>query len=223
MGEFFSKFYGVPLNGKSTIQAKLLARFSSGALMHLAEAEHWGKKRNKNVRVNVAGLGTGVWANGIKTHITPTEMNALIMRSYISLLSSGFPAPKVTVVEFNYSDFLTAFKKYKPRYFQDASGLTNEGNGRQSFRIKGRKYVLHTKGTATDGHPFVKVPELIVANYAWDSNSFPGNEYWGGKLAASGDPAAASCSTIWNHMNPECNGKFMSGHNPMVVQKDGSM
>jgi len=224
--QFFSNFYGVALDGSTTIQAKLFARFSSGALMHLAEAEHWGKKRNKNVRVNVVGLGTGVWANHISTHISKTEMNALIMSSYIELLSgsSNF-APKVTVVEFNFSGFLDAFNQYKNKYFKNASGLTNEDNGRQSFTMNGRKYVLHTKGTLYDGHPFVKlkVPELIVANYAWDSNAFPGNEYWGGNLAASGDPAAASCSTIWNHMNPECNGKFMSGDNTMVIQPDGTM
>merc|ERR1711964_811035 len=104
--KFFSDFYGVTLDASTTIQKKMLARFSSGALMHLAEAQHWGKKRNKNVRVNVVGLGTGVWANHISTHISKTEMNALIMSSYISLLSSLSKfVPKVTVVEFNFSGF----------------------------------------------------------------------------------------------------------------------
>ena len=61
---------------------------------------------------------------------------------------------------------------------------------------------------------------LTVAMYAWDSNSFPGNEYYHGMLSASGDPAAASCSTISFVQNSEINEENITGKNTGVYFYD---
>ncbi|KAI1455977.1 hypothetical protein F4805DRAFT_253657 [Annulohypoxylon moriforme] len=51
--------------------------------------------------------------------------------------------------------------------------------------------------------------QLLVISYAWDGNAFPGNEYWLGNVAGSGDPAAASMSTVAELHNPMVNPKFL--------------
>ena len=44
-----------------------------------------------------------------------------------------------------------------------------------------------------------------MTSYAWDGNSFPGNEYWLGMCCASGDPAAVCCSSVGEVQNVEVN------------------
>jgi hypothetical protein len=60
--------------------------------------------------------------------------------------------------------------------------------------------------------------KLLVAMYAWDGNAYPGNEYWDGALSASGDPAAACCSTIAELQNPEIN-EYLLSNEPLRYGK----
>lgn len=57
--------------------------------------------------------------------------------------------------------------------------------------------------------PQLSIPDkLLVAQYAWDGNAWPGNEFWWpgrSQWDASGDPAAACCSTIGELQNAYIN------------------
>jgi len=59
----------------------------------------------------------------------------------------------------------------------------------------------------------------VVAAYAWDGNSFPGNEYWSGSRTASGDPAAACCSQIPQFQNAYVNTENICSHNLHVASE----
>ena len=61
--------------------------------------------------------------------------------------------------------------------------------------------------------------KLVVAMFAWDGNSYVGNEYWQGLLSASGDPAAACCSNIPELLNPDIN-LAVRGDNARVATRD---
>ena len=66
----------------------------------------------------------------------------------------------------------------------------------------------------------IKEDKIIVSSWAYDGNSYPGNEYWVGSLWTSGDPAAACATQIHELHNPQINPK-MRGRNTHVATKDG--
>lgn len=65
---------------------------------------------------------------------------------------------------------------------------------------------------------------VTVAMFAWDGNSYVGNEYYLGKeyLSVSGDPAAAACSAISELMNPDINRAMLNPEKITYLGPNGS-
>lgn len=62
--------------------------------------------------------------------------------------------------------------------------------------------------------------KLLVVSYPWDGNAFPGNEFWGGSLSGSGDPAAASSTQVAELHNAHINEK-LKGNNLRIATSKG--
>ncbi len=141
------------------------------------DANRRGEQYQQDVYCHMVGLGIGVWA------VDNTVQEKLFFETCVTILQKN-KFPRIKDVDFSWFNTLSA----------------NRAGKLDGINLKISKRDPAAKLTGPND-----ANKLLVAMYAWDGNAYPGNEYWVRDLGASGDPAAACCSTIAELQNPLIN------------------
>lgn len=182
------EFFGIRPTAPGTAFNALAyqARIRLSAEILLFEANRRAGIAGKKAYVYIVGLGLGVWQR------TPEQARLYVDVFTQVVKDHGARLTELGTLEFAWID-VAATERYKMRDTAQEHGI--------DVLFSRRDPATKLRGDKAD--------QLLVLSYAWDSNSFPGNEYWMGSLQASGDPAAACMSTIAELHNPEINPAFL--------------
>ncbi|KAI6085757.1 hypothetical protein F4821DRAFT_144996 [Hypoxylon rubiginosum] len=180
------------LEGSGFDENVYIARMKIPILLLLSEAQWRAQAESKKAYLYVVGLGLGVWQHDSSQPEYYIRAWCQILKEY----KGNFP--NIGIIEF-------AYINVTPMY----QGVLKDIAKRDGIEVRFTKRAPAAKLKGMESE------HLLVLSYAWDANSYPGNEYWMGHLSASGDPAAASMSTIAEIHNPEINPRiWQSYENP---------
>ncbi|XP_026316014.1 uncharacterized protein LOC113227336 [Hyposmocoma kahamanoa] len=180
----------------------------------LMEAEARAQAEGKFAFLNIIGAGLGKWR--MSPHQEDVYVSTFEERIY-TFLDSG-KLNHVSDINFSY------IKPSPPVIGQYTKDETN---------TKLRKHFIentkHPKGGINtqfeNREPSSKLKDehegkLLVMTYAWDGNAHPGNEFWVGLLAGSGDSAAA-CSTQVSELHNAHINPGVCANNTMIAGRNG--
>ena len=163
----------------------------------LCFANEQAAKHGKRAYIHVVGLGLGEWL------VHPCQASDQV-NVYAEVLQQGRLSGQFEHI----SDV-------------DFSWFPNDCNTCGEYRDGEDMHGIRIHFSKRDPAAALSDPgKLLVAQYAWDGNAFPGNEYWVGMLSASGDPAAACCSTISLIHNPDFNKDHLRAHNALFFSEE---
>ncbi|KAH7338543.1 hypothetical protein BKA66DRAFT_544295 [Pyrenochaeta sp. MPI-SDFR-AT-0127] len=176
--DIFQSFFGAVKNDSARFDKEMyMGRMRITVEMLLLEANARGKEANQKAYTYVVGLGLGVW----QQH---QDQPSMYIDTFTAALAS-LSLPHISTLEFAW--------------------IGVETRTRDAVTAAAKKQGIRVIFSKRNPAEKLDTDELLVLSYAWDGNSFPGNEYWGGSLAGSGDPAAACMSTIPELHNPLVN------------------
>jgi hypothetical protein len=166
-------FVGNPNSSSHLNKEVYKQRVKANAIVFLEDANYRAKLANKKAYCHITGLGLGVWAINCKIQQTITK------NAYIELFND-LKLEHISDVYFAwFSDI------------DQSEFPTRVNNIKIDFGRREPAEKLNNENL------------LLVANWAWDANSYVGNEYWEGFLGTSADPAAVCCSFVGYLGNPD--------------------
>lgn len=154
----------------------------------LLEASSRARDAGKKAYIHVVGLGLGVWQIRSEQDIYYVE---------------------------TFTEALDDLRKFRIKFLGTLDFSWIQVPAETQEQVRQAAAFHHIDVIFSKRNPAAKLHgdksrQLLVLSYAWDGNSFPGNEYWMGLLNASGDPAAACMSQISELHNPVLNPDFLS-------------
>lgn len=179
----------------------------------LLDANNRAEVISKMAFCNIVGIGLGVWR--ISDHQRDVfvlsvleRVNQLLKKDLlqsVATVNMAFIKPSETVAALFSKNMNTSVKSIFLEYDKHPKGgiKVKLENREPSAKLSGEH----------EG-------ELLVTTYPWDGNAHPGNEFWIGSLAGSGDPAAA-CSTQISELHNAHINTALRASNLMVVGQYG--